>query len=160
MWGSFIRCQKDECDMTKIQDNACLCGTPTHIKFLFKTPDGPLRPTDALQHQSTWTSALYSQHIWWDLKTLHTWTRPTEHSEKPSDRSGLVETSSAAQFQLTLSNTMTVIAVCHLDYLNKSIPFFIRKETGLNEWERSARFSLGNCHQNTKTLDVIVETLA
>lgn len=30
--------------MTKIQDNARLCGTPTHNKFLFKTPDNPPPP--------------------------------------------------------------------------------------------------------------------
>lgn len=41
MLGSFIRCQKDECDMTKIQNNAHLCGAPTHNKFLFKAPTVP-----------------------------------------------------------------------------------------------------------------------
>lgn len=45
MLGSFIRCQKDECDMTKIQNNAHLCGTPTHNKFLFKAPTVPSTQT-------------------------------------------------------------------------------------------------------------------
>lgn len=37
MLGSFIRCQKDECDMAKIQNNTHLCGMSSHNKFLFKT---------------------------------------------------------------------------------------------------------------------------
>lgn len=50
--GVFIKCQKDECDMTKIQNNAHLCGTPTHNEFLFKAPTVPSTgPTDIHQYQ-------------------------------------------------------------------------------------------------------------
>ena len=41
MVGSFIRYQKDECDMTAIQNNAHLCETPTHNKLLFEAPTVP-----------------------------------------------------------------------------------------------------------------------
>lgn len=41
MLASFIRCQKDESDLTKIQNNAHMCGMPSHNKFLFKAPTVP-----------------------------------------------------------------------------------------------------------------------
>ncbi len=40
MLRSFVKCQKDECDMTNFQNNTHLCGMSTHNMFLYKTSAG------------------------------------------------------------------------------------------------------------------------